>query len=172
MSKTIKNLNIWQVLKIDPYFRNFYVWLISLWGLYFIVEISFKIFGRYPIGYGHYIDKEGVSFFLYMTLIVTVLCVLGMLTRYIQLKSLLNNHVLIKGQFRNFQWLDKGYSCITYYFEYKGKEYYRDKYISKRKFEFPKMRKFKNGDELHFIFNPKNPKRNLILELYDINIDV
>ena len=124
------------------------------------------------MGKGYYVDEGEVSFFFHMALTFTVPCLLGIFTRYIQFKSLLNNHILVKGQFRDFDKLDKGFSSITYYYNYDGKEFYDNKYIPKRNFVFPKMRKFKNGDELHFIINPKNPKRNLILELYDININV
>jgi hypothetical protein len=171
MNKTIKILSISKVLKIDIYFMNFIYFSTSFCGIYIIVEVCLKLFGRFRLGH-YYVDQDSISFFLYLALAISVPCLLGMLIRYIQLKLLLNNHVLVKGEFRSLHWLDKGYSGIVYYFEYEGKNYYENKYIPKKKFEFPKMRKFKNGDELHFIFNPKNPKRNLILELYDINIDL
>lgn len=170
MSKIIKNLNILKVLKIDIYVSYYIVIFYVAWGLYLFGEISFNIFGRYRFGHS-YMDETSVRIFLNIALFCTPICLIGILIRFIILKSLLNNHILIKGQFRHLNWLKQGYSCITYYFEYDGKKYYENKYISPKYFEFPRMRKFKNGDELHFIFNPKKPKRNLILEIYDIDID-
>jgi len=168
----IKNLNILKILKIDAYFNNFLMFIIVSWCLFILVYILFNCFGRFYIGKGHYIDYGTVTFFLNISLLITPFFSVGLLARVIQFKLLLKNHVLVNGQFRSFESLNNGYSSITYYFEYNNKKYYDNKYIPKRNFVFPKMRKFKNGDELHFIFNPKNPKRNLILELYDINIDV
>lgn len=168
MQRIIKNLQIWRVLKFDSYTTHYYFIPAVFLCMYIVDLIFYKIFGT---SFFFHItnDKDNLEFFYYIALF-TAICLIGIILRFYQLMMLLNNHVLLKGKFIRLQSLDKGYSCITYHFHYQGKEYSMDKYIPRSDYKFPRNRKLNNGDELHLIINPKKPKRNLILEMYDINI--
>ncbi len=160
-----RKINIYEILRTDQASKVFVGIFLGLLLVLIYVYGSIEIFGGYRTRSGGFVTfKKDAPFIISLHLTGGVICIIGILTRYIYFKNILTNQVLVKGVIKKLSYNKSNQVYIEFSYFYNEHNYKKKKDIGGGNYKISQAEK--DGSDINILINKNKPGQFIIADLY------
>lgn len=159
-----QRINIYEILRTDQACIVFVGLILAMIIVTIIVYGSIEIFGGFRTKTGGLITEEDVPYAFVFEIVVVVVCLLGIIIRYLYFRNILAHQVPVNGVIDKVSYDKYNEPIIAFNYEFNGKKFERKKHIAGGNYQISQA--IKKGTGINVLINNKNPKQFIIADLY------